>query len=82
VVESDIEFRCLDPIPEVRFRRLLQLGGVASLERAERHKVILVAMRGQALHESLLGDVIVTPATLAAEAFDGQAGQRVDYIVL
>ena len=41
-------------------------------KRAERDEVVLVLVGGEALHEGLVGDVVLAPGALAAEAFDGR----------
>src|SRR5262245_48410553 len=79
---SDLELRSLDPVPEVGARRLLQVGRVHGLERAERDEVVFVLMRGEPLHERLLRDVILAPRASAAEALHRQAGHGVNDVVL
>src|SRR2546426_5619652 len=80
--KSDVELGGLDPLPEIRPRRLLQFGGVSALERPERDEVVLVVVGGEALYEGLVGDMVLAPGALAAEALDRQADQRVDDVVL
>src|SRR5262249_3921899 len=79
---SDLELRSLDPVPEVGSRRLLQIGGVHGLKRAERDEVVFVVMRREALHEGLLGDVILAPGAFAAETFHRQADHGVNDVIL
>src|SRR5436309_1012226 len=81
-LRSDLELRGLDPVPEIRARRLLQIARIHGLEAAEGDEVVLVVVRGQALHEGLFGDVILAPGSLAAEAFDRQPCHGVDHLVL
>src|SRR5262245_57660969 len=78
----DLELRSLDPVPEVGARRLLQIGRVHGLERAERDEIVLVVVRRETLHERLLGDVILAPGAPAAETFHRQAGHCVDHVIL
>src|SRR5262249_56048418 len=78
----DLELRSLDPVPEVGARRLLQIGRVHGLERAERDEIVFVVVRREALHERLLGDVIFAPGAPAAETFHRQAGHCIDYVIL
>src|SRR5215472_7610923 len=78
----DLELCRLDPVPEVGARRLLQIGRVHGLERAERDEVVFVVMSRQPLHEGLLGDVILAPGAPAAEALHRQAGHGIDHVVL
>src|SRR5207248_473936 len=78
----DVELRGLDPLPEIRPRRLLQSGGIPAVERPERDEVVLVLVSGEALHKGLIRDVVLAPGTLAAQAFDRQADQCVDDVVL
>ncbi len=79
---SDLELGGLDPLPEVRSARLLQVGRIHRLEAAERHEIVLVVVGGEALHEGLVGDVVLAPAALAAEALDLQPFDGTDDIVL
>src|SRR5262249_60255954 len=79
---SDVEFGRLDPVPEIGAGRLLQIARVHGLEAAQRDEVVLVIVRGEALHESLFGDVILAPGSLAAETFDRQPSHGVDHLVL
>src|SRR5262249_23320168 len=78
----DLELRSLDPVPEVGARRLLQIGRVHGLERAERHEIVFVVVRRETLYERLLGDVILAPGAPAAETFHRQAGHCVDHVIL
>src|SRR5687767_15674724 len=48
----------------------------------ERDEVVAVLVGGEALHVSLIGDVILAPASLAAETFDGGVLHRGDHVVL
>src|SRR4029434_7066380 len=80
--KSDVELGCLDPLPEIRPRRLLQFGGIPALERPERDEVVFVVVGCEALHECLVGDMVLAPGALAAEALDRQADQRVDDMIL
>src|SRR4029453_17897229 len=70
--KSDVELGCLDPLPEICPRRLLQFGGISALEGPERDEVVLVIVGGEALHEGLVGDMVLAPGALAAGAFDRQ----------
>src|SRR5437016_2774078 len=79
---SDLELRSLDPVPEIRAGRLLQIARIHGLAAAEGDEVVLVVVRGQALHEGLFGDVILAPGSLAAEAFDRKPRHGLDHVVL
>src|SRR5262245_53610208 len=79
---SDLELRSLDPVPEVGARRLRQIGPVHGLKRAERDEIVFVVVGREALHERLLGDVILAPRAPAAETLHRQAGDGVDHVIL
>jgi hypothetical protein len=60
----------------------LQVSGIHGLETAQRHEIIFVIMSREALHESLIGDMVLAPGALSAETFNGKPGHRVDDVVL
>ena len=68
---SDVELGGLDPLPEIRARRLLQVGGVHACRTwPSVTKSYLFVVGREALHEGLVGDVVLAPGALAAEALD------------
>src|SRR4051794_10559111 len=78
---SDLELRALDPLPEIGAGRLLQRSRIGGVEPVEGDEIVLVLVRGEALDEGLVGDVILAPAALAAEAFHLEAFHGADHVV-
>src|SRR5215831_10114511 len=80
---SDLELRRLQPVPETSSGRLLQLGRVHGLDarRIEGYKVVFVGVGREALHEGLVGDVVLAPGALAAEALHRGPFEGSDYVV-
>src|SRR5918993_1839008 len=79
---SELDVRRLDPLPEIAPLGLLQLIGVHLRDVADGREVEAVLVRGHALVERLLGDVVLPHVARAAERLDLDAFHGVDDVVL
>src|SRR5207244_8744035 len=72
-----LELRRLQPFPEIGPGRLLQIGRVHGLDPGgiERDEVVLVVVGREALHERLVGDVVLAPGAFAARSEERRVGK-------